>query len=220
VSDHKSYSLHSTSRALLQAYLPSQVAKEWRRLCQELVWPPVFLRGWTEAVRLYDLGGAIAAITAKDALHVKSLDVPLWARFLQILEDVGPTWMVAVLYTLTAQNISTREALKNLLTTNDPGGAVPVSGGLDALASEEVKCWKCGMFGHFARDCPNARDCPKHWPDCPKEAGAGVHHSAALNMLSVQEASHEPRTLIAVIQTQVSLQHQLLAAQATLARLR
>jgi hypothetical protein len=37
-------------------------------------------------------------------------------------------------------------------------------------------------------------------------------------MLSVQEASQEPHTLIATLQNQVSLQHQLLAAQATLTR--
>jgi hypothetical protein len=119
-----------------------------------LVWLPVFSSGWTKAVRLYYLGGAIAALTAKDTLHVNRLDVPSWGRFLQILEDAGPAWVVAVLYTPAAQNITTRDALKNLLTANDPGFAVPVSGGLDALAHKPVKCWKCVMPGHFARHCP------------------------------------------------------------------
>jgi hypothetical protein len=54
VSDARSYHLHSVLRALLQAYLQSQAAKEWRRLCEDLVWSPVFSRIWTEAVRLYD----------------------------------------------------------------------------------------------------------------------------------------------------------------------
>jgi hypothetical protein len=121
VSDAWSYQLHSELRAILQAYLQQQAAKEWRRLCEELVWPPVFLRGWTEAVRLYDLGGAIAALTATEVLHVKHLNVLLWARFLQILEDAGPVWVVEVLYTTAAQNITTRDTLKNLLTANDPG---------------------------------------------------------------------------------------------------
>ena len=69
------------------------------------------------------------------------------------------------------------------------------------------------MFGHFVRDCPNsgARDCPKHWPDCSKDAGAGVQRDTPLNMFSVQEALHELHTVIATLQTQVSLQHQLLA---------
>jgi hypothetical protein len=57
------------------------------------------------------------------------------------------------------------------------------------LAREAVKCWKCVMFGHFARDCPTARDCPKHWPDCPKEEGPGAQYSEPLNVLSVQESS-------------------------------
>ena len=70
-------------RALLQAYLQPRAAKEWRVLCANFVLPPVFARGWTEAVRLYDLGSAIAALTACDGLHVKRLDVPSWASFLQ-----------------------------------------------------------------------------------------------------------------------------------------
>jgi hypothetical protein len=60
--------------------------------------------------------------------------------------------------------------------------------------------------------------CSKHWPDCPKEAVAGVQRSAPLNMLSVQEALQETHTWIDAFQNQVSLQHQHLEAQATLAR--
>ena len=45
-----------------------------------------------------------------------------------------------------------------------------------------------------------------------------MHRSAPLNMLSVQEATQEHHTLIAALQNQVSLQHQLLSAQATFAR--
>ena len=33
-------------------------------LCGDFVWPTVFARGWTEAVHLYQLGSAIAALTA------------------------------------------------------------------------------------------------------------------------------------------------------------
>jgi hypothetical protein len=38
-------------------------------MCEELVWPPVFSCGLTEAVCLYDLGNVIAAITAEDMLY-------------------------------------------------------------------------------------------------------------------------------------------------------
>jgi hypothetical protein len=86
VSDAAFYRLHSALSCLLQAYLQSRAAKEWRVLCEDFDWQPVFARGWTEGVRLYDLGTVIAVITAGDTLSVKFLDVPSWARFLQILE--------------------------------------------------------------------------------------------------------------------------------------
>ncbi len=102
-------------------------------LCEDFVWPSVFACSWTEAVHWYGLGSAIATLTALDTLYVKGLDVPSWARFLQILEDAGPAWMVAVLYGPAAQNITTRKDLKNLLTDTDPWEAVSVSGSLDTL---------------------------------------------------------------------------------------
>jgi hypothetical protein len=61
------------------------------------------------------------------------------------------------------------------------------------------------MLGHYARDCP-------------QETGAGMHQSAHLNMLSAQGASQEHHTLTVSFQNQVSLQQQLLLAQAELAR--
>jgi hypothetical protein len=47
---------------------------------------------WTEATRLFDLRKVIAALTAKDTLHVKLLDDGTWVDFLQLLEDTGPVW--------------------------------------------------------------------------------------------------------------------------------
>ena len=61
------------------------------------------------------------------------------------------------------------------------------------------------MLGHYALDCP-------------KETGADMQQSTTLNMLSTQESSQEHHTLIDSLQNQVSLQHQLLVMQATLAR--
>jgi hypothetical protein len=87
---------------------------------------------------------------------------------------------------------------------------VPVRGVIDVVRRGVPTCWKCGSPGHYARDCPTARDCPKHWPDHPKEAGAGVQCSAPLNMLSVHESSQDHHILITSIQHQVTLQHQLL----------
>ena len=86
----------------------------------------------------------------------------------------------------------------------EPPVAVPVIRGLDTLSPETVKCWRCGMLGHYALDCP-------------KETGADMQQSTTLNMLSTQESSQEHHTLIATLQNQVSLQQQLLSEQDTLA---
>ena len=88
--------IYSALRSLLQAYL--QTHSVCRVLSEDFYWPPVFARGWMEAVWMYNLGTVIAMLTADDTLSVKRLDVPSWARFLQILEDAGPAWMVTVLY--------------------------------------------------------------------------------------------------------------------------
>jgi hypothetical protein len=98
----------------------------------------------------------IAVLMAGDPIHVKSLDVVSWARFMQILEDAGPAWKVAVLYGPVSQNI-TREALKNLLTVTDPKGAVSVIGGLNVLAREADKCWKCDDDDVFYCSCRNKK---------------------------------------------------------------
>jgi hypothetical protein len=79
-SDATFYRLHSALSALLQAYLQPRAAKEWRVLSEDCDWPSVFEPCWTEAVRLYDLGSAIATLTAGDALCVKCLDVLSWAQ--------------------------------------------------------------------------------------------------------------------------------------------
>jgi hypothetical protein len=71
--------------------------------------------------------------------------------------------MVDVLYGPSAQNITTFEALKNLLTVTDPGGA-----GLDALAREAAKCWKCGMLGTLPGIAPILGTVPSIGQDAPR----------------------------------------------------
>jgi hypothetical protein len=60
-------------------------------LCEDFDWPPVCTHCWTEVVHLYELGSAIAVLTAGDQIHVKCLDVLLWVCILQILEDAAAT---------------------------------------------------------------------------------------------------------------------------------
>ena len=68
-----------------------------------------------------------------DAHYVKRLDPPSWGLFLQIMEDVvddspSQTWIVSVLYSAAAQNVTTRAAMKSILTANNPGETVPCHG--------------------------------------------------------------------------------------------
>ena len=139
LSDDMNFRLHGAVLALLRAYLPPIAGKELRLACARFAFPASFARGWTELVRLYDLQCAIAELTAEDAHYVKGLDPPSWGRFLQIMEDAvddspSQTWIVSVLYSTAAQNVTTRAAMKSLLTANDPGGVVTVGGTLNAIA--------------------------------------------------------------------------------------
>jgi hypothetical protein len=124
ISDHANFCLHGALLALLRAYLLPHDGKELRLACAQFVFPASFARGWTELVRLYDLQCAIVELTAADAHYVKRLDrldPPSWGRNLQIMEDVvddspSQTWIVSVLYSTAAQNVTTRAAMKSLLT--------------------------------------------------------------------------------------------------------
>jgi hypothetical protein len=160
LSDHANFSLHGALLMLLRAYLPTSDGKELRLACIRFVFPASFTRSWTELVRLYDLQCAIAErlydlqcaiaqLTAADAHYVKRLDAPSWGRFLQIMEDVvedspSQTWIVLVLYSTAAQNVTTRAAMKSILTANVPGGVVTVGGTLKAIARDQLKCHNCG----------------------------------------------------------------------------
>ena len=147
LSDHANFRLHGALLTLLRANLPTSDGKELRLACIRFVFPASFARGWTELVRLYDLQCAIAErlydlsylqcaiaqLTAADAHYVKRLDAPSWGRFLQIMEDVvddspSQTWIVSVLYSTAAQNVTTRAAMKSILTANNPGETVPCHG--------------------------------------------------------------------------------------------
>ncbi len=111
-------------------------------------------------------------------------------------DSPSQTWIVSVLYSTAAQNVTTRTAMKSILTANNPGGVVTVGGTLNAIARDQLKCHNCGSLGHFALDCPLPR----------------VQRGAGLNVVGVQEEQHQSE-LIATVRGQVDLQHQLMAAQ-------
>ncbi len=116
--------MHGALLALLRAYLPPRAAQLWRNACDKFVFPQSFSQGWTSLVRLYDLQCVIAQLTATEVHYVKRLDPPTWGKFLQILEDAAQRsphsrWIISVLYSTEACNVTTRAAINQLLTAND-----------------------------------------------------------------------------------------------------
>ena len=179
--------------------------------------PTAFSQGWTTLVRLFDLQCVIAELTASEAHHVKRLDPTTWGTFLQILEDAAQRstssrWIISVLYSTDARNATTRAAMNQLLTANDPGDAATVGGTLHALSHEEVTCHNCDAQGYFARECKQPRNLNR-WQQ-PQCVGFSVSRDG-LNVLAqnahVQYGEQEQQTAeISDLRNHVTLQNMLL----------
>jgi hypothetical protein len=176
-SDNATLRLHGALMSLLRAYLPPRAAQQWREARGAFVFPHCLSQGWTELVRLWDLQCVIAQLTVAETHWVNRLDPPTWGCFLQILEDAASLsdssrWIIGVLYAPDARNVTTRATMKSLLTAADPGSVSTGGGVLHALSREGLRCHRCGLEGHFARDCPS----PK--PTFSARVGGALSHAA------------------------------------------
>ena len=142
---------------------------------------------------MYDLLCAILVLTQNAPNHVRRVAAPTWRLFLQLLEDAGPPWLVAALHGSSVANVITKTEMKALLTNSDPGGAIS-SGDLLALHKQEFTCWKCGLAGHLARNCPASQ-----------ALGPAADQSgpAAINALAQEDA------LVSLFQRQARMQDKL-----------
>jgi hypothetical protein len=83
-----------------------------------------------------------------------------WAKvylFLSKLESVQDLFSIPM---IVAEALAVEERRKTLTTATQPGGAsrsvamsMVVAGSSTDVASRRVRCWGCGTWGHFQRNC-------------------------------------------------------------------
>ena len=145
--------IHAALTAMLKAFLPAKASRLWRAQLRSFEWPATasLSEKWAELDRLWRQHHDIVGLTATNALHHRRQRLGSPRSFVQVLEDVGPSWVLRALDHVNIED-QTLAGVRAILDDYAPDSGSPSL--LLALPSRDRLCYYCGLPGHTINACP------------------------------------------------------------------